>query len=71
MEQPAWYIKRSIKMFLKKDKNQKIECAVCNEKLSSKDAYVSYLKINGNIELHFLHRKCWHKLQKIANKKER
>lgn len=55
----------------KKNKNQKIECAVCNEKLSSKDAYIQYLKINGNIGLHFLHEECWHSLNRfdIQNKK--
>lgn len=55
----------------KKNKNQKIECAVCNEKLSSKDAYIQYLKINGNIGLHFLHKECWHSLNRfdIQNKK--
>ena len=48
-------------------KERKVECSVCNENLSSKDAYVSYLKINGHVGLHFLHRECLHKLMKLEN----
>lgn len=55
-------------MFGRIKKERKVECAVCNENLSSKDAYVSYLKINGHVGLHFLHRECLHKLMKLENK---
>lgn len=55
-------------MFWKNQKN-KVECAVCMKHLDNKDAYVSYLKINGHVGLHFLHRECLHKLMKLENKK--
>lgn len=57
-------------MFGRIKKERKVECAVCNENLSSKDAYVSYLKINGHVGLHFLHRECLHKLMNIVAKNE-
>lgn len=55
-------------MFGRIKKERKVECAVCMKHLDNKDAYVSYLKINGHVGLHFLHRECLHKLMKLENK---
>lgn len=57
-------------MFGRIKKERKVECAVCMKHLDNKDAYVSYLKINGHVGLHFLHRECLHKLMNIVAKNE-
>lgn len=40
------------------------------EKVHPSEAYLSYLKVNGNLELHFLHKECNKKVKKFERGKE-
>lgn len=55
---------------------RKVECMICGENIENKaiyppmrDAYVSYLKVNGHIGIYLLHRECYKKINDIREGK--
>lgn len=45
-------------------KNRLKECPICEEKIKQESAYLTYLKIEGDWQLCFLHRDCYKKVKK-------
>lgn len=45
-------------------KNRLKECPICEEKINQESAYLTYLKVEGDWQLCFLHRDCYKKVKK-------
>lgn len=47
-------------------KKNKIACPICEEKIkNTNSAYLTYIKIEGDLQLHFLHKNCYKKVKKF------